>query len=59
MAAWETCTVEGKRIYPTRDDARADRGRVASMRGQAKVYQCAFGNHYHITKGARARKWKA
>jgi hypothetical protein len=54
----EKCSVEGKDIYPTRGEARADRPRLASLYGQAKVYRCSFGEHYHITKGARARKWR-
>jgi hypothetical protein len=54
----EKCNVEGKDIYPTREEARTERDRLKRVHGQAKAYPCAFGDHWHITKGARARKWR-
>lgn len=49
----------GKDIYATKDEARAD---LPSFRaehgGHGKLYRCAFGEHYHITKGFLGKKGK-
>lgn len=52
----EICLVQGKVIFQTRDEARAARNALAARGGEAKAYLCPFGEHWHITKGARARK---
>lgn len=52
----EKCLVEGKDIYPTRAEAKADAVRLRKVHGLSKAYPCSFGDHWHVTKGARARK---
>lgn len=56
MNGREKCTVQGKDIYPTRDEAKDDARRLKGVHGLAKAYPCPFGDHWHVTKGARARK---
>jgi hypothetical protein len=53
----EKCTVEGKDIFVTRDDALAALPHIrARNKGKGKVYRCPFGDHYHWTKGLSGRK---
>lgn len=50
------CGANGKQIFETREEARKALGVFAHARGSRKVYRCPFGEHYHLTKGARGPK---
>lgn len=55
--AREKCGVQGKDVFPTREEARSIlRDFRAQHHGKGTVYRCSFGDHYHVTKGLHGRK---
>jgi hypothetical protein len=55
MRGREVCQVEGKDVYPSKDEARdaAKAGVSNGHRTSAGTYRCPWGDHYHIRSGTR------
>jgi hypothetical protein len=52
----ELCLVEGKVIIPTKDAAKAEARAIrVRSKGRGGYYRCAFGEHYHVTKGLKRK----
>lgn len=55
----DRCSVSGKIIYATREEARAvARAFRRHNKGRGKSYRCTWGDHYHVTKGLCGNKGK-
>lgn len=53
----DLCGVTGKERHATKEEAKEILGRYAHERGSRKVYRCVFCDSYHLTKGARGKKF--
>lgn len=53
----ETCGATGKECFDSKESAREMLGRYAHAKGSRKAYPCPFGQHWHLTKGARGKKF--
>lgn len=53
----ERCQGPGSRVIYTRDQAREwlEQFRRTYGKGRGRIYLCAWGDHYHITRGERKK----